>query len=70
MPRPRVPAQDVTDLDRNDVPAAIDLWRRRVADGTWDPSSARVLIMLQDDPAELFAAMKADELARSLVTDP
>jgi hypothetical protein len=49
----------IDELRRNDVDGAVAVYRRAVADGTWTPEQAEMLLMLQDDPARLAA-----ELAR------
>jgi hypothetical protein len=48
-------AKAVTDLPRNDVKAALAWLAELGRDPT--PDEGQVLVMLQDDPAELFASL-------------
>lgn len=55
----RKPAASVSDIPRNDVEAVIVFVRaRRAAGGELTPDEGQMLIMLQDDPAALFAALE------------
>lgn len=44
----------ILSLKRNDVDAAVALYQRGVAAGTWTPEDGEMLVMLQDKPAELL----------------
>ena len=50
---------DYHDVRRNDVAGALAVWVSLREAGKLDPGTAAILIQLQDDPAEYFAARKA-----------
>lgn len=62
-------AVKLSQIPRNDVPAALDYIRERIAeDGRLSPDDGHVLSMLQDDPAEFnreAAKVMGVEVARS-----
>lgn len=45
----------VDDLERNDVPGAVAVYRAGLSAGTWTPEQAEMILMLQDDPSKLRA---------------
>jgi hypothetical protein len=49
------------DLERNDVEAALSYWREHRDRPSSDGLRFEMLLMLQDDPSELIAAMQAEE---------
>lgn len=52
----------LTDLERNDVEAALAYVRKR--DGKVSPDEGQMLLMLQDDPTELMEALRRDSRER------
>lgn len=50
----------IEQLDRNDVDAAVKLYREETARGVWNADKAQSLLMLQDDPAELMRRLAAE----------
>lgn len=44
----------VTDLDRNDVQGALQVYQTEMAAGTWSADKAEAMLQLQDDPTELL----------------
>lgn len=50
-------AKTIFSLKRNDLEGALGFWRERVLAGTWTRDDARALLRLQDNPADLLAAM-------------
>lgn len=44
-------------LNRNDIPWAVAVYRRRLMEGTYTPEVAQMLLMLQDDPSKLMAEL-------------
>lgn len=52
----------IRELKRNDVDAAVQLYKERKASGTLDGSTISILFKLQDDPGKLQDALnKADD---------
>lgn len=47
-------------LERNDVAGAMTVARALKASGRLDPGALEMLLMLQDDPTELEAALAAE----------
>lgn len=61
----------ISDLKRNDIAGAIAVYEDRKAAGTLYPSTVESLLMLQDDPDQLIAAIeKADPEASTRVSVP
>jgi len=58
----------IADLTRNDTQGAIRVYKARLDSGTLYPGAVRVLLMLQDDPTELLAAMKTENPKASTAT--
>lgn len=52
---------DVSHLDRNDAEAALAEYRAAKKRGELDGDDVHVLLMLQDDPTELLALIKAEK---------
>jgi hypothetical protein len=51
----------MTELERNDIAGALEFRRQCRRNGTWNSSRAHMLLMMQDDPRELQAAMRAED---------
>lgn len=47
----------LSDLERNDLAAAVGLYQERMKANVLSPSFVRSLLMLQDDPSTLIAAI-------------
>jgi len=43
----------IQDLQRNDVPGAVTVFRHGVLAGDWDGDRTAVILQLQDDPTDL-----------------
>lgn len=51
----------ISDIPRNDIEAAMQFYKECVAAGTWTPSRAHSVLMLQDDPDTLIDAINAEK---------
>ena len=51
---------DLWSLPRNDLTAALAMYRKLRAEGPVADAAIRVLARLQDDPTELFQALKRE----------
>lgn len=54
-----MPPKNPASLKRNDVPSAVKFFADHVRAGTWRTEYGQQLYMLQDDPAELAAALRS-----------